>query len=145
MTSTRPYLIRALYQWIVDNGFSPRLLIDARDPSVIVPRDFVENGRIVLNIGPMAVKGLTLGNDDIVFSARFHGTPMQVVLPMNSVMAIYADENGQGMMFGAEDMDLDEKAPTAGASGERLDADAPQAATTTDKRPAGRPSLKIVK
>jgi len=103
MTSSRPYLIRALHEWIVDNGLTPHLLINAEYESVVVPTEFVQDGRIVMNVSMQAVRGLRLGNDAIEFEARFGGRPMGVYLPVPSVLAIYARENGQGMMFTGED------------------------------------------
>lgn len=102
MTSSRPYLVRAIYQWIVDNGLTPHLLVDASNDDVMVPTDYVEGGRIVMNIAPMAVQGLTLGNEEVTFSARFGGKPMSVQIPVQRVLAIYTRENGQGMMFAEE-------------------------------------------
>ncbi len=99
MTSSRPYLIRAIYQWIIDNGATPHLLVDASQENVDVPRKYVENNKIILNIGPMAAHGLVLGNQKIEFSARFAGVARQVVVPTQAVLAIYARENGQGMVF----------------------------------------------
>lgn len=92
-----------MYQWIVDNGTTPHLLVDLANEAVTAPRQFGENGRIVLNIGHTAVHKLTLGNTTISFSARFGGQPMNVVVPVESVLAIYTRENGQGMMFGEEE------------------------------------------
>jgi stringent starvation protein B len=92
-----------MYQWIVDNGTTPHLLVDMASEAVQVPRQYGENGKIVLNIGPTAVQGLTLGNTTITFSARFGGRPMHVVVPIESIIAIYTRENGQGMMFGEDD------------------------------------------
>ena len=117
MTPSRPYLIRAMYQWIVDNGMTPHLLIDASDDVVQVPQQFIENGKIVLNIAPMAVRTLTLGNEEVSFNARFGGSAMRVAVPIQHVLAIYARENGQGMMFGEEDgqpppSDPQNKSPT---------------------------------
>ncbi|NND90381.1 MAG: ClpXP protease specificity-enhancing factor [Granulosicoccus sp.] len=103
MTSSRPYLIRALYEWIVDNGFTPYMLVDTSQDEVEVPRAFVENGRIILNISPEATHSLVLGNEAVTFNARFSGTAMDVNVPVSSVLAIYARENGQGMMFGEQD------------------------------------------
>jgi len=103
MTSSRPYLIRALYEWIVDNGLTPHLLVDATRPGVEVPQAYVDDGRIVLNIAPLAVHGLALGNERIEFDARFRGVPHHVVVPPAAVLAIYARENGQGMLFGEEE------------------------------------------
>jgi stringent starvation protein B len=99
MTSNRPYLIRALYEWIVDNNCTPHLLVNAADAQVIVPRQFVKDGRIVLNINPSAVRHLVMGNDAIVFSARFGGMAMEVFVPLSAVLGIYAQENGHGMLF----------------------------------------------
>ena len=97
-TSTRPYLIRALYEWCTDNGFTPYVAV-AVDDSVQVPREFVKDGEIVLNIGFDATSSLKLGNDFIEFKARFGGTAREIMVPVNQVMAIYARENGQGMAF----------------------------------------------
>ena len=102
MTSSRPYLIRALYQWIVDNGMTPYLLVDAESPDLVIPREFVQDGKIVLNIAPMAVQGLVLADDLISFNARFSGDSMDLSIVVSSVLAVYAKENGQGMMFGEE-------------------------------------------
>ena len=103
MTSNRPYLIRAIWEWISDNGMTPHLLVDADRDGVQVPRQFVEDGRIVLNISGNAVIGLELGNDYITFGARFSGTPMDVVIPVSAVLGIYSRENGQGMLFPEEE------------------------------------------
>ena len=97
-TSTRPYLIRALYEWCTDNGFTPYVAV-AVDDSVQVPREYVKDGEIVLNIGFDATSSLKLGNDFIEFKARFAGTAREIMVPVNQVMAIYARENGQGMAF----------------------------------------------
>jgi len=102
MTSSRPYLIRALYQWIIDNGTTPYILVDALVNGVDVPEQHIQDDKIVLNIAPMAVEGLTLGDDAISFSARFSGKSMNLLVPIESVLAIYARENGQGMMFNEE-------------------------------------------
>jgi len=99
MTSSRPYLIRAMYQWIVDNGMTPHLLVDASSEECLVPHSLVNDGKIVLNIAPMAVNGLVLGDEEISFSARFDGKPDALSFPISSVLAVYARENGQGMMF----------------------------------------------
>lgn len=114
MTSSRPYLVRALYDWITDNGMTPYLLVDAEKPDVVVPRQFVENGKIVLNIGATAVQNLLLGNRLIELDARFSGTPMHVVVPVPAILAIYARENGKGMVFNEADHGGDEPPPTGG-------------------------------
>lgn len=103
MTSSRPYLIRALYEWIVDNEMTPHLLVDAKYPDCMVPVQYVENGKIVLNVGPSAVQGLVMDNDAISFSARFSGTAMQIYAPIGGILAIYARENGRGMVFSEEE------------------------------------------
>lgn len=105
MTSSRPYLIRAMYQWIIDNGMTPHILVDASDEGVKVPEQHIQDGKIVLNIAPMAIQGLMLGDDDISFSARFSGESRNLSVPIPSVLAIYARENGQGMMFSEDDDD----------------------------------------
>ena len=102
MTPNRPYLIRALYDWITDNGLTPHILVNADRPGVEVPKQHIHEGRIVLNINASAVRGLQLGNDFIEFSARFGGVSHLIRIPTPSVMAIYARENGQGMAFSDE-------------------------------------------
>jgi stringent starvation protein B len=97
-TSTRPYLIRALYDWCTDNGFTPYVAVLV-DETVQVPREYVKNGEIVLNISFDATSSLKLGNDFIEFKARFAGTAREIMVPVNRVIAIYARENGQGMAF----------------------------------------------
>ena len=133
MTSSRPYLIRALYEWIVDNNFTPYMLVETSSDSVEVPRAFVENGRIILNISPEATHSLVLGNDAVTFNARFSGAAMDVNVPVSSVIAIYARENGQGMMFGDQDDTPPE--PTPGRSTDKT-------ATPSEVK---RPNLTIVK
>ncbi|MCU0832960.1 MAG: ClpXP protease specificity-enhancing factor [Chromatiaceae bacterium] len=130
MTSNRPYLVRALYEWILDNGLTPHLLVDASRPGSVLPVEFVQDGKIVLNIGPSAVRALVLGNERISFNARFGGVAMDVTLPAEAVMGIYARENGRGMLF------PDEEPQTTGASGEEPE---------PPKPPRDRPSLKVVK
>jgi stringent starvation protein B len=110
VTSSNPYLIRALYEWIVDNGCTPHLVVGVRDERVRVPAQYVKDGAIVLNIAPGAVKDLVLGNDFISFHARFSGAAQDVVFPVSAVRMIYARENGQGMALPEE-----ATAPEAGA------------------------------
>ncbi len=97
-TTTRPYLIRALHEWCTDNGFTPYLAVRV-DDSVQVPREYVKDGEIVLNVGIDATNALQLGNDYIEFTARFGGKPRDIMVPVGRVVAIYARENGQGMAF----------------------------------------------
>jgi len=108
-SSTRPYLLRALYEWCTDNGFTPYVAV-AVDDSVQVPREYVKDGEIVLNISYDATSGLQVGNEFIEFKARFAGIPRDIMVPVGRVMAIYARENGQGMAF-----PLLEPAPLASA------------------------------
>ncbi len=127
MTSSRPYLLRALYEWILDNSLTPHLLVDAEQGGVEVPRQFVENGRIVLNLAPRAVHALAIDNEQVAFEARFSGQPMQVRFPVQAVLAVYAKENGQGMIF-PEDEGEGPEPPGAGP-----------------EQGGGRPHLKVVK
>jgi len=103
MTSSRPYLLRALYDWIVDNGLTPHLLANATAPGVQVPGQYVKEGRIVLNIAPRAAQDLQLGSEFIAFSARFGGVATGISVPVSAVLGIYAAENGQGMVFNNEE------------------------------------------
>ena len=128
MTSSRPYLIRALGEWIVDNQMTPYVVVDANRENTVVPRQFVENGKIVLNIGPYAVRDLEVNNEQLTFSARFGGVPMNVEVPVSAVLAIYSRENGQGMVF-ADDNDAP-LVPPEGPGG---------------KKSENKPSLKLVK
>jgi stringent starvation protein B len=104
MKASRPYLVRALYGWIVDNGMTPYLLVDADLIHVQVPREHVNNGKIVLNLDPDAVQGLELGNQAVRFSARFASGHLDCYIPIPAVLAIYASENGKGMFFNHEDL-----------------------------------------
>ena len=131
MTPSRPYLLRALYEWILDNGMTPYLLVDAERESVEVPKQFVEDGKIVFNVSPSAIRNLELGNDWVLLDARFSGSPMQVSVPVMAVLAIYARENGKGMVFTDEQGgDGPPPQPGGGDGG----GDKPK-----------RPSLKVVK
>lgn len=109
MTANRPYLLRAFYDWIVDNKCTPYLVVDASFPAVRVPQQFVQNGQIVLNVLPSAVGNLQLGNDLITFNARFSGQPFALSIPVKAVLAIYARENGAGTVFTLEEEDDDEQ------------------------------------
>lgn len=103
LTSRRPYLLRAMHEWMTDNGQTPHLVVDAAVPGVEVPRQYVRDGKIVLNASYSATAGLLIKNDWIGFSARFSGTPFDVKVPVNAVLGIYARETGQGMIFSDED------------------------------------------
>ena len=99
MTSSRPYLLRAVYEWIADNGLTPQIVVDAQHEQVRVPTAYVREGKIVLNVSSTAVRGLSLGNERVEFSARFGGTPFDVCVPVGAVLGIMARENGTGMSF----------------------------------------------
>lgn len=99
LTPTRPYLARAIYEWICDNNLTPHLLVDATQPNTMVPEQFIQDGQIVLNIAPHAVHQFNMSNDTITFSARFGGVPRDIYVPLNAVIGIYARENGQGLFF----------------------------------------------
>lgn len=139
MTPSRPYLLRAFYDWLLDNDLTPHLVVNVNVPHVMVPMQYAQNGQIVLNIAPRAVGGYQMDNEAISFSARFGGVAQQVYVPMAAVVAIHARENGAGTVFHPEpgyeawlEKDGDEPAPTEG--------DGPQ-----PPRPGGRPSLKVIK
>ncbi|MDA9556366.1 ClpXP protease specificity-enhancing factor [Vibrio sp.] len=104
MTPRRPYLLRAFYDWLVDNELTPHLVVDANLPGVRVPLEFVQNGQIILNLAPRAVGNLELGNEAVTFQARFSGQPHSVIVPLYAIQAIYARENGAGTMFEPEEV-----------------------------------------
>ena len=111
MTSNRPYLLRALYQWIGDNSMTPHLLVDATRDGVQVPASTVKEGRVVLNIAARAVAQLDLGNREVRFKARFGGVSQSVVVPVTAILAIYAQETGQGKMLPEDGATLPEDGP----------------------------------
>ncbi len=139
----RPYLLRAVLEWIVDNGLTPHLLVNATLPGVSVPQQSVRDGQIVLNIGITAVRNFDMDNDGIRFDARFSGQAMRVVVPIYAAVALYAMENGKGLIF-PEEVFSDEETP-------------PPPVTPVDpspgsrpRKPAGkggekRPALRLVK
>ncbi len=102
MTSSKPYLARAIYEWLVDNQMTPYILVAAHHAGTRVPGQFVQDGRIVLNVAPMAVQALLIGAEETTFSARFAGVPWSIIVPHAALLAIYAKENGQGMFFEEE-------------------------------------------
>lgn len=127
MTPSRPYLLRAMHEWIADNGLTPQIVVDAQQEQVRVPAEYVRDGKIVLNVSYAAVRGLRLGNECVEFSARFGGKAFDVVVPTEAVLAIMARENGTGMSF-----------PDSG--GER-----PGSEPQRKPEPSARPNLKVVK
>lgn len=127
MTSNRPYLIRGLYEWIVDNGLTPHIVADATADHVQVPMQAVKAGKVVLNIAAGAVRNLELGNDYILFHTRFTGKQHSITLPVDAVLAVHARENGQGMLFPQDE------SPTSPGGADNAQGD------------KGRPHLKVVK
>mgnify|MGYP001165986755 CR=1 FL=1 len=110
MVSTRPYLIRAIYEWAGDNGLTPHLLVDATQNEVSVPSEFIEDGKIILNIADSAVTNLSLGDEFIAFNARFSGVAREIFVPVSAVRAVYARENGMGIVL-QEDSEQAEPPP----------------------------------
>ncbi|ANI81069.1 MULTISPECIES: ClpXP protease specificity-enhancing factor [Kosakonia] len=162
LSPRRPYLLRAFYEWLLDNQLTPHLVVDVTLPDVRVPMEYARDGQIVLNIAPRAVGNLELANDEVRFNARFGGVPRQVAVPMAAVLAIYARENGAGTMFEPEaayDEDvamLNDDLETSEQEGETvmsvIDGDKPDHADDQDNGPdddppprGGRPSLRVVK
>ncbi|SCN47711.1 Stringent starvation protein B [methanotrophic endosymbiont of Bathymodiolus azoricus (Menez Gwen)] len=105
MTSLKPYLLRSIYEWIIDNNLTPHLLVDASHPHAVLPEDYIDEGKIVLNIRPEAIQSLSLGNTTVEFNTRFNGQSMHIIAPVPAVLAIYAKENGKGMVFDPEEDD----------------------------------------
>ncbi|VXD02858.1 ClpXP protease specificity-enhancing factor [Pseudomonas sp. 8Z] len=138
MNSSRPYLIRALYEWIVDNDCTPHLLVNAEYPGVRVPAGFASDGQIVLNASPSAVRQMHMDNQAVSFEGRFGGVAHSLYLPSPAILAIYARENGQGMVFDVEAPEQEQEGHEG--SGE----DGPDGGGEPP-RPSGRPSLKVVK
>lgn len=142
MNSSRPYLIRALYEWVVDNDCTPHILVSSEYPKVRIPAGFARDGQIVLNISPNAVRYLEMNNEEISFEGRFNGVPQHLYIPTAAVLAIYARENGQGMFFELEESDEPNESQELTQGG---DEDEPDLPPTTPTRPSGRPQLKVVK
>jgi stringent starvation protein B len=134
MTPNQPYLLRAFYEWIVDNKLTPYIVVDAHYAGTQVPQEFVQDGQIVLNMSPASTGNLQLGLHDIMFDARFGGVPRNIVVPCPAVLAIYAKENGAGTVFTVEENidsgDIEEKSVT----------------DENEKKPKkGKPTLTVVK
>ena len=105
MTPSKPYLVRALYEWILDNNTTPYILVDTSSDQVLIPPGIASDGKVVLNLAPSAIQDLEMTNEHVSFSARFNGVAEDLYCPISSLMAIYARENGEGMMFPAEESD----------------------------------------
>ena len=134
MTPSRPYFLRALHEWIVDNAMTPHLMVDATYPGTHIPQQYVKDGKIVLNIAPDAIANLSMTNDWVNFDARFSGVVHRIRLPILSINAIYAVENGRGMVFENEELGGDDTPPAAQP--------VPDQSKANQKT---RPALKVVK
>ncbi|MDR9498482.1 MAG: ClpXP protease specificity-enhancing factor [Hydrogenovibrio sp.] len=151
MISNRPYLIRALFEWIVDNGWTPHLQVDANYPWIEVPQEFAKDGMIVLNVHPEAVRALEINNDLVTFKARFGGVERKLNFPPEAVLAIFARENGQGMPFPPEAYPTEENAgeENTGADGSQTETSSAEDAskTSSDKaeKAKKRSHLSVVK
>ena len=148
MTSRRPYLIRAFNDWILDNGLTPYLSVNAEYSGVEVPRDYVVDGQIVLNISPSSVRNLELGLEYVLFDARFSGRSYQIVIPVKAVLAIYARENGEGMAFLFDQQDDAAELPSQhkqGGPAREADLIDDDPGEPPPRSPDGRPNLKVVK
>jgi len=141
-TPTKPYLMRAIYEWCVDNGYTPYLSVSV-DATTSVPAEHVRDGEIILNIGPLATNRLKMGNEMIEFSARFGGVAREIRVPVARVVAIYARENGQGLVFEPEDAQ-----PAAAKTASQSDdtgGGPPEPAGPSGAPASGRPTLRRVK
>ena len=136
MSPSRPYLFNALYEWILDNQCTPYVAVNAEFPGVMVPKEFVKDGKIILNINPMAVHKFLVNNEAMQFSARFSGQSRQIYVPMPAVLALYAQENGAGMVF-PEDEYKNYTPPT--------DTDSGDESGGGKGKSGGKPNLRIVK
>ncbi len=152
LTARRPYILRALYDWLLDNNLTPHLVVDATLPGVQVPLEFVSDGQIVLNIAPQAIGNLSLGDDEVRFNARFSGRPHVVIVPMYAAMAIYARENGAGTMFEPEPaydgviaLAASDESMTESETIIDVASDDDPSPDDEPPRPQGRPSLRLVK
>lgn len=161
MLPQRPYLLRAFYDWLLDNQFTPHIVVNVNYSDVEVPLEFVRDGQIVLNIAPQAVGQFQMTNDAVSFSARFGGVPRQVYVPMGAILAIYARENGAGTMFQpeayydqgefADDVGIDQQDDKSNVVMHLVSETADDTIHTPSpddeppQPPKGRPSLRIVK
>ena len=136
LTPTRPYLARAIYEWICDNNLTPYLLVDATKPYTDVPTQFIQDGQIVLNIVPHAVHKLNMSNDAVTFSARFGGVSRDIYVPFNAVLGLYAKENGQGLFFDPEEY--------SNAQSDENPVESNHTETKPTETPKKKPSLRIL-
>ena len=137
MTSNKPYILRALFEWILDNDLTPYLIVNELAENVMVPDGISNDDKIVFNLSPSAIRELELSNEAVLFSARFHGKSENIYLPMNAVIGIYAKENGEGMMF-PEEIFVEPTKTISSVSNDK------SKKTDKNKSTAKRPSLTIV-
>ena len=137
--SAKPYLLRAIYEWAVDHRLTPQVLVDAGVEGVVVPADFIKDGRIVLTIHPRSVQDLQMGNEYLQFSARFAGKPFAVCIPVPAIAAIYCRENSRGFVFQADERAHDHANNQANAQSKKMNQQKPQPVETTVRH------LKLVK
>ena len=127
-SAQRPYLLRAMHEWMTDNALTPHIVVNANADGVNVPAEHIQDGKVVLNLSYAATRGLVIGNDAVAFEARFNGVPRSITVPVDAVLGIYARESGQGMVFSEE-----EQTP-------------PDQPGPVSPEPGGkRPTLKVVK
>lgn len=143
MTSNQPYLLKAFFDWIVDNDLTPYIVVDANYPMVEVPQEFVKDGQIVLNISPAACVNFHLDLDGLAFQARFSGQPRRLSMPCQAVQAIYARENGAGTVFAPEESLTDDEELLSAVDDNELPPEQPQ--SPPPPPPKGKPNLKVIK
>ena len=146
LPSNKPYLLRAIYEWIVDSNATPHVTLFAENSDVLVPEQFVEEGKITLNISPTAAQNLLIENESLSFSARFGGKPFNVYAPIGAVLALYASENGEGLSF---DLEMPDDTPPKGPGPTKMESvdsgDAKKPSSSSKAKKSKRPSLKVVK
>ena len=133
MSPSRPYFVRAIYEWILDNDLTPYLLVNATYPNAQVPVEYIRDGRIILNLTPSAIRNLHMGNEQVEFSARFGGQARNLFVPIGAILGVYAKENGKGMFF-----DENEIPPPDDQGGQSTE-------EVSRPKPSGKPSLKVIK
>ena len=131
MTPSKPYLVRALYEWILDNNTTPYILVDTSSDQVLIPPGIASDGKVVLNLAPAAIQNLEMTNEHVSFAARFNGVSEHIYCPISSLLAIYARENGEGMMFPNEEVDAEDD--ESGKAG------------TSNRPKSSGPTLKVIK
>jgi len=149
LSSKRPYLLRALHEWMTDNNETPLIVVDASHPEVIAPGEFADKGKLVLNVSYSATSALHIGNDTVTFSARFNGRPMNLQVPVDAIMAVYGRESGEGMVFAVAEDDLSTISDSDRPHADQTDTGNPDVSQTAlkSKAPpkASPPKLTVIK